>query len=73
MFLATELEPITELHDLKAEEQHMTIERVPLAAVDGLIARGEMTDGKSIIGLLLAQRYLSGTFPGWGSQATADR
>ena len=33
----------------------MTIERVPLAAVDELIATGELVDAKSIIGLLLAR------------------
>ncbi len=59
VFLATDLEPVEEIHELKAEEQHMTIERVPLSAIDGLIASGSLTDGKSIIGLLLAQRYLA--------------
>ncbi len=63
VFLATDLQPVAEVHDLKAEEQHMTVERVPLSAIDGLIARGELTDGKSIIGLLLAQRHLERWLP----------
>jgi 8-oxo-dGTP pyrophosphatase MutT (NUDIX family) len=36
-----------------AEEQHMTIEEVALAAVPGLISAGEIIDAKSIIGLSL--------------------
>ena len=37
------------------EEQHMTIERVPLADVPGMVRRGEITDAKTIIGLALAR------------------
>ena len=33
----------------------MTIESIPLTRVDDLIASGELVDGKSIIGLLLAR------------------
>jgi ADP-ribose pyrophosphatase len=40
------------------EEEHMTIERVRLDDVVGLIARRELTDAKSIIGLTLALRHL---------------
>jgi ADP-ribose pyrophosphatase len=40
------------------EEQHMTIERVPLSAVPGLIDAGEIRDAKTIIGLLLARARL---------------
>ncbi|HLI01770.1 MAG TPA: NUDIX hydrolase [Acidimicrobiales bacterium] len=40
------------------EEQAMTVEEVKLADVDGLIAAGELTDAKSIIGLTLAMRRL---------------
>jgi ADP-ribose pyrophosphatase len=36
------------------EEQHMTIERVALADVPGMITRREITDAKTIIGLSLA-------------------
>jgi ADP-ribose pyrophosphatase len=41
------------------EEQHMTVERVPLAATANLIAEGRILDAKSIIGLLLAARRLA--------------
>lgn len=40
------------------EEQHMTVEEVGLDQVDELIATGELTDAKSIIGLTLTQRRL---------------
>jgi 8-oxo-dGTP pyrophosphatase MutT (NUDIX family) len=43
------------------EEQHMSVERVALAEVDGLIASGEICDAKTIIGLTLARRLLKGT------------
>ena len=47
------------------EEAHMTIERVRLADVDGLIASGEICDSKTIIGLLLARATI-GENPGDG-------
>lgn len=40
------------------EEQAMTIERIALDDVPALIAAGELTDGKSIIGLMLARHHL---------------
>jgi ADP-ribose pyrophosphatase len=40
------------------EEQHMTIERVPLDSVPALVASGELVDAKSIVGLLLAREHL---------------
>jgi len=40
------------------EEQHMTVERVPLDALGELIAAGELVDAKSIIGLCLAREHL---------------
>lgn len=36
------------------EETHMTVERVPLAEATAMIERGEITDAKSIVGLLMA-------------------
>jgi 8-oxo-dGTP pyrophosphatase MutT (NUDIX family) len=53
----------TDLRDVPSsahgeEEQHMTIERVPLASVAAMIAAGEILDAKTIVGLTLAlQRY----------------
>jgi ADP-ribose pyrophosphatase len=40
------------------EEQHMTVEQVALDDVAGLIAAGEITDAKTIIGLCLAREAL---------------
>ena len=57
VFLGTDLETVPA--DLQgAEERHMTIEYVGLDDARGLIARGEITDAKTIIGLLLASQHL---------------
>ena len=58
LFLATDLEERTRAA-VSHEEAAMTIERVPLDRVDGLIASGELVDAKSIIGLLLARQHLA--------------
>jgi len=58
LFLATELEERARAA-VSHEEAAMTIERVPLDRVDDLIASGELVDAKSIIGLLLARRFLA--------------
>ena len=63
LFLATELET-TERAAVSAEEMAMTIERLPLSEIDARIAGGDLVDAKSIIGLLLARRYLAGEYPG---------
>ena len=57
LFLATDLTP-TATSFQGHEEQHMTIERVPLDAVPDLVASGELVDAKSIVGLLLARERL---------------
>jgi len=57
VFLALDLEPVP-LSRQSPEEEHMTIERVPLDAVPRLIAAGELVDAKSIIGLCLAREVL---------------
>ena len=57
LFLATDLTPCATSFQ-GHEEQHMTIERVPLDDVPGLIASGELVDAKSIIGLCLARERL---------------
>jgi ADP-ribose pyrophosphatase len=51
-------EPISD-ESGEEEEQDMTIERFPLADISGLIATGALTDAKTLIGLALAERYLS--------------
>jgi 8-oxo-dGTP pyrophosphatase MutT (NUDIX family) len=40
------------------EEHHMEIVRVPITGAAGLIARGEVTDAKTVVGLLLAAARL---------------
>ena len=57
LFLATDLTPCATSFQ-GVEEGFMTIERVPLAAIPGLVASGELVDGKSIIGLYLAMGRL---------------
>jgi ADP-ribose pyrophosphatase len=59
LFLATDLEATTR-SAVSAEEEAMTIERVPLDAVDALIADGSLVDAKSIIGVLTARAHLQG-------------
>jgi ADP-ribose pyrophosphatase len=59
VFLARDLEPTTRSAQ-GVEEQHMTVERVPLEAVPELIAAGELVDAKSIIGLCLTRERLAG-------------
>ena len=53
VYLATGLVE-TETENQGIEEQHMTIERVPLDDVRSMIAEGLIVDAKSIVGLLLA-------------------
>jgi ADP-ribose pyrophosphatase len=40
------------------EEQHMTIERVALDDVPGLVTSGAITDAKTVIGLSLVRELL---------------
>jgi 8-oxo-dGTP pyrophosphatase MutT (NUDIX family) len=58
VFMALDLEACpTEAHSI--EEQHMTIERIALDDVPGLIGRREIVDAKTIIGLALAREALA--------------
>lgn len=57
VYLARDLQE-TALDLQGIEEQHMTVERISLGAVPGMIERAELTDAKSIIGLTLAMRKL---------------
>jgi len=51
IYLATGLSEVpSSAHGL--EEEYMEVERVPLDDVPGMIERGQLVDGKSIIGLL---------------------
>jgi ADP-ribose pyrophosphatase len=60
VYIALDLSPCDRPEAAKEEEQDMTIEHFPLADTGRLIARGEITDAKTIIGLALAERYLAG-------------
>jgi ADP-ribose pyrophosphatase len=54
VFLGTGLTDVG--NDLQGvEEQHMTVERIPLDDAITMIAKGEITDAKTIIGLTLAR------------------
>jgi 8-oxo-dGTP pyrophosphatase MutT (NUDIX family) len=57
VFLATGLSE-TERSVQGVEEEHMTIHRVALRDVPDLIASGELVDGKSIVGLMIALHQL---------------
>ena len=53
VFLATGLSDVP-LSPQGVEEDHMEVVRIPLAEAPALIARGEVTDAKTVVGLLLA-------------------
>ena len=57
VFMGIDLEPCPSSAQ-GVEERHMTIERVAMDDVPGLIAVGEITDAKTIIGILLAREAL---------------
>lgn len=63
VYIALDLSPCDRPEAAKEEEQDMTIERFPLAGIGRLIAAGEITDAKTLIGLALAERYLAGQQP----------
>ena len=58
LYLARDLEEVP-LDRQGSEEQHMTVEEVPLTAMGELIASGRLTDAKSIIGVCLARERIS--------------
>lgn len=57
VFLGTDLTEVP-LDNQGIEEEHMTIERVKLARVPELIASGDLTDAKTIIGLSITLQRL---------------
>ena len=60
VYIALDLSPCDRPEAAKEEEQDMTIERFPLADLGRLIAAGEITDAKTLVGLALAERHLAG-------------
>jgi len=63
LFCALDLEELPERATVTAEEDHMTIERVPLARLDEMIAAREIVDAKTIIGLALTRALLAAPVP----------
>ncbi|MFN8051084.1 MAG: NUDIX hydrolase [Acidimicrobiales bacterium] len=59
IFLATGLTPCDRAVE-GPEEEHMTIEHVPLADAYDLVLSGVITDAKSVVGLTLAHHQLIG-------------
>lgn len=57
LYLARDLMPVPQDRQ-GAEEQHMTVEEIPLAQAPDMIASGQIVDAKSIIGLCLAMRVI---------------
>lgn len=59
VYIALDLSPCGRPEAAKEEEQDMSIERFSLADAGRLVATGEITDAKTIVGLALAERYLA--------------
>jgi ADP-ribose pyrophosphatase len=57
IYLATELVPATPLA-ASIEEEYLTVVRVGLGEVEGLVGDGTITDAKTILGLLWTLRRL---------------
>jgi len=57
IYLASDLYPARLAGD---EDEFIQVEAVPVEKVYAMVARGEIQDGKSLAGLLLAQPYLIG-------------
>lgn len=53
VYVATDLTP----HRLEAEEEDLSVVRMPLTRAQTMVAEGEIVDAKSIIGLLLLVPY----------------
>ncbi len=55
LYLATGLTPSPDGHRREEGEFTMTVEMIPLAEALAMVGRGELKDGKTIVGLLLAE------------------
>ncbi len=60
LYLARDLEEVP-LDRQGFEEQHMTVEEIPLDKVPELVTSGRIIDAKSIIGVELARERITGT------------
>ena len=65
LYVGLDIEELDAPAAVNAEERALTVERIHLDDVDDLIADGRIVDAKSIVGLLLARRYLGGEFDGF--------
>jgi 8-oxo-dGTP pyrophosphatase MutT (NUDIX family) len=68
LYGACDLVPVDEVHDLKAEERDMSIERIPLRSYERWIASGDLVDLKSVAGLGLARDWYEGRYAGMDDQ-----
>jgi ADP-ribose pyrophosphatase len=58
VYLASGLSPVErELHG--PEERHMVVEHVPLVEAAAMVIGGSLTDAKTVIGVLLTERWLA--------------
>jgi 8-oxo-dGTP pyrophosphatase MutT (NUDIX family) len=68
LYGARDLVTVDELHDLKAEERDMSIERIPLRSYEHWIASGDLVDLKSVAALGLARDWYEGRYAGMDDQ-----
>jgi len=64
LYLALDLAPCDAPGPVLHEERDMTVERIALGDVPALVAAGVLTDARTVIGLLLAERTLRDTAGG---------
>jgi ADP-ribose pyrophosphatase len=64
LYAAFDLQEADDAEAATHEEAAMTTEHVAFADVDALIARREIVDAKTIIGMLLTRRLLDGEYEG---------
>jgi ADP-ribose pyrophosphatase len=60
LFLATDLSPSVDGQRLEEGELTLRVEGVSMAKALEMIDRGDIMDGKSICGILMAQRFMEG-------------
>lgn len=64
LYAAFDLQSVGRREPQSPEEQAMTIERVPFADVERLIAATRIVDAKTIVGMLLTRSFLQGGYAG---------
>lgn len=70
IYLATGCTPVPDDRQ-GPEEEHMELLHLPLTDAVDMVERGEITDAKSVVGLLLAERHLRAADA--GARATLSR